>query len=188
LSSSKASKGKKRQGSTQKRKKTKKARYSSGLESALSLSKSDLLFCKAIWADLKKFEKKITKKLEKVFRETRKIMEKMMPTCNKYKNMLVNMDLIKDQSLRDGWDRLQYIGSMKEDLGRHAVPCRFQENLFGNFFKFLEFQQEHGHGVVPADVEHKSLSNWLKNQRNDMRDYKNKMGDNITPITLTTMN
>jgi hypothetical protein len=40
------------------------------------------------------------------------------------------------------------------------------------------FQQEHGHGVVPADFKHKSLSNWLKNQRNYMRDFENKLGTN----------
>jgi hypothetical protein len=106
------------------------------------------------------------------------MMEEMMPTRDKYKNMLVNMDLIKDQSLRDGWDWLQYIGSKKDDLGRHRIPCHFHENFSGNFFKLLAFQQEHGHGVVPADVEHKLLSNWLKNQRNYMRDYENKMSDN----------
>jgi hypothetical protein len=52
------------------------------------------------------------------------------------------------------------------------------KDFSGNFFKFLAFQQEHGHGVVPADVEHKLLSNWLKNKRNCMRDYENKMSDN----------
>jgi hypothetical protein len=51
------------------------------------------------------------------------------------------------------------------------------KDFSGNFFKFLAFQQEHGHGVVPADVEHKLLSNWLKNQRNYMRDFENKSGE-----------
>ncbi len=107
----------------------------------------------------------MSKKLEKVFREARKMMEEMTPTHDKYKNMLVNMDLIKDQNLREGWEWLQHIGSMKDDLGRHVVPHCFHENFSGSFFKFLEIQQEHGHGVVPAEVEHKLLS-------------KNKMGDN----------
>ncbi len=78
-------------------------------ESASSLSKSDLSIHRAIRADLKKFEKKITKKLEKAFKETRKMMEEMMPTHDKYKNMLVNMDLIKDQSMCNGWDQLREI-------------------------------------------------------------------------------
>jgi hypothetical protein len=28
--------------------------------------------------------------------------------------------------------------------------------------------------MVPNDAEHKSLCNWLKNQRNQMRDYETK--------------
>jgi hypothetical protein len=48
------------------------------------------------------------------------------------------------------------------------------KRLLGNFFKFLAFQQEQKHGVVPNDPEHKSLSNWLKNQRNLMREFENK--------------
>jgi hypothetical protein len=54
------------------------------------------LIRRAIRPELKKFDKKITEKLEKFFRETRKMMEEMTPTHDKYKNMLVNMDLIKD--------------------------------------------------------------------------------------------
>jgi hypothetical protein len=92
--------------------------------------------------------------------------------------MHLSMDLFKDQSLRDGWDRLQYIGNVKDDLGRHVVPRCFHEKFSGNFFKFPALQQEHGHAVVTADSEHKLLSNWLKNQRNCMRDYENNMGDN----------
>jgi hypothetical protein len=106
------------------------------------------------------------------------MMEENTPTCDKYKNTLVNMDLIKDESLCNGWDWLQYIRNMKDDLGRHVSPCRFCENSSGLFFKFLAFQQEHGHGVVPALVEHKSLSKWLQNQRDYMRDYKINTGDN----------
>jgi hypothetical protein len=136
------------------------------------------LIRRAIRPELKKFDKKITEKMEKFFRETRKMMEEMTPTHDKYKNMLVNMDLIKDQNLREGWERLQCIQSVKDDLGSHVVPRHFHENFSGNFFKFLEFQLEHSHAVVPADVEHKLLSNWLKNWRNYMRDYENKMGYN----------
>jgi hypothetical protein len=67
---------------------------------------------------------------------------------------------------------------MKDELGRLVVPHSFHEMYCSIYVKFLKFQQEHGHGVGPADVEHKSLSNWLKNQRNYMRDYKNNTGDN----------
>ncbi len=50
---------------SQKRKSTKKARNSSVSEIASSLSKSDLLIRRAIWADLKKFEKKLPRNLRR---------------------------------------------------------------------------------------------------------------------------
>jgi hypothetical protein len=126
----------------------------------------------------KSIVKKVEKKLEKAFRETRKMMEEMTPTHDKYKNMIVNMEHIKDPGLLKAWDHLQKIESKKDAVGRYLIPCHFHENFSGNFFKFLVFQQEHKHSIVPNNPEHKSLSNWLKNQRNYMRDFENKTGDN----------
>jgi hypothetical protein len=40
---------------------------------------------------------------------------------------------------------------MKDGLGRLLAPCHFHEKVCSNFFKFLMFQQEHGHAVVPGD-------------------------------------
>ncbi len=88
------------------------------------------------------------------------------------------MDLLKHEGLHKAWEHLYEIGSMKDDIGRLLVLCHFHEMFCGNYFKFLMYQQEHGHAVVPGDFKHKSLSNWLKNQRNYMRVFENNMGTN----------
>jgi hypothetical protein len=88
--------------------------------------------------------------------------------------MIVNMDHIMDGILLDAWDHLQDIGSKKNWFGQYVVPRHFRESFSRNYFKFLFSQQEHKHGMVPNDAGHKSLCNWLKNQRNLMRDYETK--------------
>jgi hypothetical protein len=52
----------------------------------------------------KSIVKKVEKKLEKAFRETRKMMEEMTPTRDKYKYMIVNMEHIKVPHLLEAWD------------------------------------------------------------------------------------
>jgi hypothetical protein len=122
----------------------------------------------------KSIVKKVAKKLEKAFRETRDMIAVIAPIRDKYKHMIVNMEFITDGLLLDAWDHLQDIGAKKDSFGNYVVPRRFHETFSGNYFKFLHFQQEHKHGIVPNDAEHKSLCNWLKNQRNQMRDYETK--------------
>jgi hypothetical protein len=102
------------------------------------------------------------------------MITEIAPVRDKYKPMIVNMDLITDGLLLDAWDHLQEIGSKKDSYGQFVVPHRFHETFSGNYFKFLVFQQEHKHGMVPNDAEHKPLCNWLKNQRNLMRDYETR--------------
>jgi hypothetical protein len=122
----------------------------------------------------KSIVKKMAKKLKKAFRETRKMIAEIAPVCDKYKHMIVNMEHITDGYLLDAWDHLQEIGSKKNNFGQFVVPRCFHETFSRNYFKFLVFQQEHKHSVVPNDAEHKSLCNWLKNQRDLMRDYKTR--------------
>jgi hypothetical protein len=110
-------------------------------------------------------EKKIDKKLMKSVLETRKMIEENLSSQDKYKNIVVNVNLLKHKGLHEAWECLHDIGSVKDDLGRLFVPCCFHEKVCSNYFKFLMFQQEHYHAVVPGDFKHRSLSNWLKNQR-----------------------
>jgi len=174
------SKDKKRKASSSTGKSTKKARYpsSSSSDSSSVVSKSEKSLGREMRRDLKKMEKsivkKVVKKLEKAFRVTRDMIAEIAPIRDKYKHMIVNMELITDGLLLDAWDHLQEIGAKKDSFGNYVVPRRFHETFSGNYFKFLHFQQEHKHGIVPNDPEHKSLSNWLKNQRNQMRDYETK--------------
>jgi hypothetical protein len=178
------SKDKKRKASSSTGKSTKKARYpsSSSSDSSSVVSKSEKSLGREMRRDLKKMEKsivkkvakKVAKKLEKAFRETRDMIAEIAPIRDKYKHMIVNMEFITDGLLLDAWDHLQEIGAKKDSFGNYVVPRRFHETFSGNYFKFLHFQQEHKHGIVPNDPEHKSLSNWLKNQRNQMRDYETK--------------
>jgi hypothetical protein len=122
----------------------------------------------------KSIVKKVAKKLEKAFRETRNMITEIAPVRDKYKPMIVNMDLITDGLLLDAWDHLQEIGSKKDSYGQFVVPHHFHETFSRNYFKFLVFQQEHKHSMVPNDAKHKSLCNWLKNHRNLMRDYETR--------------
>jgi hypothetical protein len=174
------SKDKKRKASSSTGRSTKKARYpsSSSSDSSSVVSKSEKSLGREMRRDLKKMEKsivkKVVKKLEKAFRVTRDMIAEIAPIRDKYKHMIVNMELITDGLLLDAWDHLQEIGSKKNSFGEFVVPRRFHETFSGNYFKFLHFQQEHKHGIVPNDAEHKSLCNWLKNQRNQMRDYETK--------------
>jgi hypothetical protein len=180
LSVSSSYKEKKRKASYSTGRSTKIARYpSSSLSDTSSiLSRSERSLCWEMRHDMKKMEKsivkKVVKKLEKAFRETRKMFAEIAPIRDKYKHMIVKMDHITDGILLDAWDHLQGIGSKKNQFGQYVVPCHFHESFSGNYFKFLVFQQEHKHGMVPNDAEHKSLCNWLKNQRNLMRDYETK--------------
>jgi hypothetical protein len=159
---------------------TKKARYplSTSSDSSSVVSTSEKTLCREMRHDMKKMEKsivkKVAKKLEKAFRETRNMITEIAPIRDKYKHMIMNMDLITDGLLLDAWDHLQEIGAKKNNFGQFVVPRRFHETFSGNYFKFLHFQQEHKHSMVPNDAEHKSLCNWLKNQRNLMRDYETK--------------
>jgi hypothetical protein len=138
------------------------------------LKKMEKSIVKKVAKKLEKEKSKVAKKLEKAFRETRDMIAEIAPIRDKYKHMIVNMELITDGLLLDAWDHLQEIGAKKDSFGNYVVPRRFHETFSGNYFKFLHFQQEHKHGIVPNDPEHKSLSNWLKNQRNQMRDYETK--------------
>ncbi len=129
---------------------------------------------KKVAKKLEEENSKVVKKLEKAFRVTRDMIAEIAPVCDKYKHMVVNMEFIMDGLLLDAWDHLQEISAKKDSFGNYVVQRRFHENFSCNYFKFLHFQQEHKHGMVPNDVEHKSLCNWLKNQRNLMRDYETK--------------
>jgi hypothetical protein len=82
----------------------------------------------------KSIMKKMAKKLEKAFRETRKMITEIAPIRDKYKRMIVNMDHIKDDILWNAWDHLQGIGSKKNAFGQYIVPCHFHESFSGNFF------------------------------------------------------
>jgi hypothetical protein len=177
---SSSSKEKKRKASFSIGRSTEKARYpsSSSSDSSSELSTSEKSLRQEIRRDMKKMEKsivkKMAKKLKKAFRETRKMIAEIAPVRDKYKHMVVNMEFIMDGFLLDAWDDLQEIGNKKDSFGQFVVPCRFHENFSVNYFKFLHFMQEHKHGMVPNDAEHKLLCNWLKNQRNLMRDYETK--------------
>jgi hypothetical protein len=191
MSFSSSSKDKKRKASSSTGRSTKKARYPSWLSSDSSsvVSTSQKSLGRGMRCDLKKMEKsivkkvakklekeksKLAKKLEKAVRETRNMIAEIAPVRDKYKHMTVNMELITDGLLLDAWDHLQEIGAKKNNFGQFVVPCRFHETFSRNYFKFLVFQQEHKHSMVPNDAKHKSLCNWLKNQRNLMRDYENR--------------
>ncbi len=54
--------------------------------------------------------------------ETRKKIEDNLLSRDKYKNMMVNLDLLKDKYLCESWDNLQALGRFKDDLGRLLVP------------------------------------------------------------------
>jgi hypothetical protein len=185
------SKDKKRKASSSTGRSTKKARYplssSSDSSSVVSTSEKSLgremrhdlkmmanYIVKKVVKKLEEEKSKVAKKLEKAFRVTRDMVAEIAPIHDKYKHMVVNTEFITDGLLLDAWDHLQEIGSKKNSFGEFVVPCRFHENFSCNYFKFLHFQQEHKHGMVPNDAEHKSLCNWLKNQRNLMRDYETK--------------
>jgi hypothetical protein len=178
------SKDKKRKASSSTGRSTKKARYPllSSSDSLSVISTSEKAIGREMRCDLKKMEKsivkKVAKKLEeensKVVKKLEKMIAKIAPVRDKYKHMIINMELITDGFLLDAWDHLLEIGSKKNSFGEFVVQHRFHETFSGNYFKFLHFQQEHKHGMVPNDAEHKSLCNWLKNQRNLMRDYETK--------------
>jgi hypothetical protein len=92
-------------------------------------------------------EKKTDKKMEvlmKSFLKTRKMIEENFLSRDKYKNMVVNLDFLKDECLHEAWEQLHDLESMKDDLGRLVFPHCFHEKLSSNYFKFLIFQQEHG--------------------------------------------
>jgi hypothetical protein len=74
-------------------------------------------------------EKKIDKKMEVLMKSvlnTRKMIEENFSFREKYKNMVVNVDLLKHEGLREAWEHLHEMGSMKNDHGRLLVPrcCR----------------------------------------------------------------
>jgi hypothetical protein len=88
------------------------------------------------------------------------------------------LDLLHHKDLREAWECLHEMGSMKDDLGRLLVPHCFHEKFCSNYFKLLMLQQEHSHAVVPGDFVHKSLRNWLMNKRSYTSDFENKSGSN----------
>jgi hypothetical protein len=97
-------KGKKQQVTSQKRKTTKKARVillSSSSSSTLSLSKNDLATQKVIHHEFKKMKKKFDKKIEVLMKsvlDTRKNIKENLSSQDKYKNMVVNADLLKTKA------------------------------------------------------------------------------------------
>jgi hypothetical protein len=60
---------------------------------------------------------------------------------------------------------------------KDVPPQPKYHEAFGNsFFKLLMFFQDNGHWVVPS--KEKSLYNWVKNQRTNMRQYKYSLTSN----------
>jgi DNA-binding protein H-NS len=119
------------------------------------LKKMEKSIVKKVAKKMEKEKSKLAKKLEKAFRETRNMIAEIAPVRDKYKQMIINMELITDGHLLDAWDHLQEIGAKKNNFGQFVVPHRFHETFSGNYFKFLVFQQEYKHGMVPNDAEHK---------------------------------
>ncbi len=103
---------------------------------------------KKVAKKLEKEKSKVAKKLEKAFRVTRDIIAEIAPVRDKYKHMVVNMEFITDGLLLDAWDHLQDIGAKKDSFGNYVVQRHFHENFSCNYFKFLQFQQEHKHDMV----------------------------------------
>jgi hypothetical protein len=48
---------------------------------------------------------------------------------DKYKNKVVNMDLIKNEQLCAAWQHIHSIGSVKDVHGRPMVPCCFHKSF-----------------------------------------------------------
>jgi hypothetical protein len=87
----------------------------------------------------------------------------------KYKDLVVSIPLLTQDLTQRAW---RHFENQKD-----FPPQPKYNEVFGNsLFKLLMFFQDNGHWVVPS--KEKTLYNWVKNQRNFMRQYEYSLTSN----------
>ncbi len=80
----------------------------------------------------------------------------------KYKDLVVSIPLLTHDLTKRAWHHFEKL--------KDVPPQPKYHEAFGNsLFKLLMFFQDNGHWVVPS--KEKSLYNWVKNQRTNMRQH-----------------
>jgi hypothetical protein len=151
-------------------------------DSTISSTASPVALAKKIKNMVKKMNRKADKRDQKIDKSYRKIigmfgqikeefkyLEVLVKDRavggydEKYKDLVVSIPLLTQDFTKNIW------GHFVKLQDRPPQPKYYK--AFGNsLFKLLMFFQDNGHWVVPS--KEKTLYNWVKNQRNFMRQYE----------------
>jgi hypothetical protein len=89
--------------------------------------------------------------------------------AEKYKDLVVSIPLLTQDFTKNAWRQFENL--------KDVPPQPKYYKAFGNsLFKLLVFFQDNGHWFVPSKEQ--KLYNWVKNQRNFMRQYKYSLTSN----------
>jgi hypothetical protein len=82
--------------------------------------------------------------------------------AEKYKDLVVSIPLLTQDFTKHAWQQF-------ENLKDIPHQPKYYEAFGNSLFKLLMFFQDNGHWFVPSKEQ--KLYNWVKNQRNFMRQY-----------------
>jgi hypothetical protein len=89
--------------------------------------------------------------------------------AEKYKDLVVSIPLLTRDFTKHAWHQLKNIKDV-------PPQPKYYKAFRNSLFKLLMFFQENGHWFVPSKEQ--KLYNWVKNQRNFMRQYKYSLTSN----------
>ena len=150
-------------------------------DSTISSTASPVAVAKKIKKMLKKMDRKADKSHQKIIgmlgqiKEELKYLEVLVQDraasgehagggyTEKYKDLVVSLPLLTQDFTKQAWQQYQKL----KDI---PPQPKYYEAFGSSFFKLLVLFQDNGHTIVPSKEQ--KLYNWVKNQRNLMRQYE----------------
>ena len=150
-------------------------------DSTISSTASPVALAKKIKKMLKKMDRKVDKRDKKIIgmlgqiKEELKLIEVLVQEraasgehagggyTEKYKDLVVSLPLLTQDFTKNIWQKF-------EKLKDIPPQPKYNEAFGSSLFKLLMFYQDNAHWVVPSKEQ--KLFNWVKNQRNLMRQYE----------------